>query len=97
MTEKTFALSLHEFLAAFNCRGIKTPALIYLPSKHEAVNLILELQKEEEPLQDFKPDYGTVIQSIEAGVSHGFMLAGVEFRWPLDPPLAPVAALKAVA
>jgi hypothetical protein len=97
MTEKTFALSLHEFLAAFNYRGLRTPTFIYLSSKYEAINLILELKKEEEPLQNFKPDYDTVIQSIEAGISHGFMLAGVEFRWPFDPPVAPVAVLKAVA
>ena len=57
------------------------PTLIMLKNKHEALKIIGELAAF---------DRISVVQDIQAGVTHGFLLMGIEFCWPADPELASV-------
>lgn len=97
MTEKTFVASFRELLFALQDRNIKPPAFIALASKEEAIKIVAELQMEEAE-QQTAPAYQSAIDSIQAGVLHSFLLLGVEFCWPADPPLEAVrGGLRAVA
>lgn len=85
MAEKTFVHSFRDFLFALQDHNIKAPAFIALANKHEAIRIVVELQREEELQQPAAPAYQSAIQSIEAGTLHSFLLLGVEFCWPADP------------
>lgn len=85
MIEKTFVHSFRDFLLALQDHNIKAPAFIALANKHEAIRIVIELQKEEELRRPAASAYQSAIQSIEAGTLHSFLLLGVEFCWPADP------------
>lgn len=84
MAEKTFDSLLCDFLASCEKYGIAKPTVICLPSKNEAISLIRRTASEWPSISHF--NCGGVIKSIQDDKLHGFILFGVEFRWPLNKP-----------
>lgn len=84
-TAADFLTGLQDFIRSMQAAGMVLPTLIMLKNKHEALKII-------EGLAPF--DRISTIHDVQSGVIHGFLLMGIEFCWPADPPLDNVIELK---
>lgn len=84
-TAADFLTSLQNLIRSMQAAGMVLPTFIMLKNKHEALKIIEELAAF---------DQISAIHDIQSGVIHGFLLMGIEFCWPADPPLDSVMELK---
>lgn len=92
-SDSRLTASLRDAIGLMQELGIDRPTYVMLSSKYAALKLIKQVC----PGGNSLYSGSSAAAGIEAGTIHSFMLFGIEFCWPADPPLDNVLELKEVA